>query len=332
MEKLNHRDRLLTIFAGETPDRFAASFWRHFFHKEHYAQGTAESMIDFQKFFDWDFVKINPRADYHVQDWGLHLEYSRHEFKKHLKSDFPINQASDWARIEPLDLRSPNMAEHLQVMSLVRKGLGLEVPILMTVFTPLAIAGRLVADRQTLVDHIKNSPKMVHDALRAITDTYVRFVTELRNAGADGILHATTQWASTDMLSWEEYEEFGLPYDLEVARATQDGAINLLHVCSSNNYLQKMSEHDYRSQMVNWDALDSTNLPLDQALGKTADMVMVGGVDHEGWLRHATTEEVGGHIETLKAVHSPANLIIGPGCAIPPETPTENLQEVRKRL
>ncbi|MFH1687555.1 MAG: uroporphyrinogen decarboxylase family protein [bacterium] len=332
MEKLNHRDRLQTIFANETPDRFAASFWRHFFHREHHARGTAEAMIDFQKFFDWDFVKINPRADYHVEDWGVHLDYSHKEFTKHAKSNFPVSQVGDWAKIEPLNMESPALAEHLRVVSLVRKGLGTEVPILMTVFTPLAIAGRLVADRQTLIEHIKRSPKAVHTALEGITETFMQFVVELRNAGADGIFYATTQWASSDMLTWEEYQEFGLPYDLKVAQATQDGAINLLHVCSSNNYLTQLPGHDYHAQMLNWDSCDPTNLPLDRADEVVSNMAMVGGADQEGWLRHATSQETGFQIEKLKTQHSPARLIIGPGCAIPPETPTENLQEIRKRL
>jgi len=71
MDKYSHRDRLEMILAGEKPDRFAASFWRHFFHMEHHAEGTAEAMVSFQKRFDWDFIKINPRADYHVEDRGL---------------------------------------------------------------------------------------------------------------------------------------------------------------------------------------------------------------------------------------------------------------------
>ena len=77
------------IFAGEKPDRFAASFWRHFFHKEHHAEGTAEAMLDFQERFDWDFMKINPRADYHVEGWGLKQEWSPRRIQKTHQVQFP---------------------------------------------------------------------------------------------------------------------------------------------------------------------------------------------------------------------------------------------------
>ncbi len=44
MNKHNHRERLELILAGERPDRFAASFWRHFYHLENHAEGMIEAI------------------------------------------------------------------------------------------------------------------------------------------------------------------------------------------------------------------------------------------------------------------------------------------------
>jgi uroporphyrinogen decarboxylase len=332
MDKYSHRERLQLILAGEQPDRFAVSFWRHFYHMEHHAEGTAEAMLAFQKRFDWDFIKINPRAEYHVEDWGLQLEWSHDEFTKHKKLRYPVTTVDDWNRIEPLKLSAPVLAEHLHVVSLVHKGVGKEVPILMTVFTPLSIAGRMVPQQQTLVEHLRRHPDKVEQALRAITETFKEYVTELRNAGADGIFYATTHWASGDLLTWEEYRRFGVPYDLEVVKATEEDAINLLHVCASHNYLKELAEIDYHCRLYNWDSDDPTNLPLDRAYDLLKGKALVGGVDQRGWLLKSSADEVGAQIEKLKAKHDPSRLIIGPGCSIPPETPMENLQAIRDRL
>ncbi len=332
MEKYSHRERIQMIIAGEKPDRFAASFWRHFFHMEHHADGTIESTVWFQKEFDWDFVKLNPRADYHTQGWGLHLEYSRKEFSKHIKSAFPISGIDDWSKIKTLPLTSPPLAEHLKVILNIRKQLGKELPILMTVFTPLAIAGRLVADRQTLMDHLRTDPEKVEPALQAITETFTAFVSECRNAGADGIFYATTHWASSDMMTMDEYRRFGVPYDLEVIRAAEYDALNLLHVCESNNYLRELCDLDYRCQLANWDCCDPTNLPMDLAVDQLKGMALVGGVDHNGWLLHARPQEIRYQIDRIKSDHDPSRLIIGPGCAIPPEVPMDNLRAIRERL
>ena len=331
MTKYSHKERIQMILAGEKPDRFAASFWRHFFHREHDARGTAGAMLDFQEEFDWDFMKINPRADYHTQDWGLQLEWSRDEFQKHKKSNFPVREPEDWLKIKPNGLSAPALAEHLQTVSLIRKGSDKELPLLMTVFTPLSVAGRLVEDRRTLVEHLRTAPEYVEPALRAITDTFKPFVAELRNAGADGIFYATLQWASADLLTWDEYRRFGLPYDTEVIAAAEDDALNLLHVCSGSNFLEQLSGYDYKSRMYNWDSSDETNLSLEAAYDKLPGKTLVGGVEENGWLQK-DRETVTKHIGKLLREHDSHRLIIGPGCCIPPETPAENLRLIREKL
>jgi uroporphyrinogen decarboxylase len=332
MDKYNHRERVQMILAGETPDRFAASFWRHFYHLEHHAEGTIEAMVGFQKMFDWDFMKLNPRAEYHVQGWGQELDYSHHEHAKHTKKTFPVTSVDDWARIQPLPLSSPPLAEHLKVVAGIRKALGKELPILMTVFTPLSVAGRMVEDRQTLVDHLSNHPDKVEPALDAIGRTFAAFASELRNAGADGLFYATTHWASADLLTWKEYERFGVPFDLKVIEATEESALNLLHICASNNYLAQLSKLDYHSGMFNWDSCDPTNLPLDRAYDQFPHRTLVGGIDQNGWLKHSNPDEIKYQIDRLKGEHDSSRLIIGPGCSMPPEVPMENLRVIRDNL
>ncbi|MDD3732175.1 MAG: uroporphyrinogen decarboxylase family protein [candidate division Zixibacteria bacterium] len=331
MAKYSHRERLQMILAGEKPDRFAASFWRHFFHKEHDVHSTAEIMLAFQKEFDWDFMKINPRADYHTQDWGVKLEYSRNEYRKHNKSNFPVKDPEDWLKIKAHDPISPVLAEHLKMVALIRKNADRELPLLMTVFTPLAIAGRLVEDPRVLVEHICTAPEMVEKALRAISDTFKPFIAELRNAGADGIFYATLQWASADMLTWKEYERFGLPYDLEVISASENDALNLLHVCHSRNYLEHLHQHHYPCRIYNWDSLHETNLSLEAAYDNIKGKVFVGGVEENGWLQ-LDRDTVRDKISRLLKLHDPHRLIIGPGCCIPPETPFENLKIIREKI
>jgi uroporphyrinogen decarboxylase len=301
---------------------------------EHCADGTVEAMLAFQKEYDWDFMKINPRADYHTEDWGLRSEWSHQEFRKHEKVAYPVETAADWRKITPHASTPPSLAEHLTVVSRIRKKTDRELPILMTVFTPLAIAGRLIKDKQRLVEQLRNEPERIHGALRAITVTFTAYVSDLRNAGADGIFFATLNWASSDMITWDEYLAFGVPYDLEVMKAAESDAINLLHVCASNNYLDKLAKIEgYGCQLFNWDSADPSNRPIDRAgaiLGN--GKVAVGGVDQEGWLLHSDADEIGCMIDKIKDHHSPTSLILGPGCVVPPEVPAANLHAIRMRL
>ncbi len=332
MSELNHRERINMILAGQKPDRHAASFWRHFFHLESTAEGLAEAMVGFQKQFDWDFMKINPRADYHIEDWGFKHQFSNDEFTKHKKLAFPINGPDDWEKIQPLPMTSPSLAEHLKAISLIRRQVGPDLPILMTVFTPLAIAGRMVREKQMLADHLRSHPEKVTLALRAITKTYRNFASEIRNAGADGLFYATTAWASDEFITWDEYVKFGLAYDLEVVGGTGVDALNLFHVCSSNNYLKRLAGFDYHSKLYNWDESDPTNPTIDQAFTFLKGKTIIGGVDYRGWLIRSHASEMGYFIDKLKKQYDSSKLIIGPGCAIDPATPAANLKAIREQL
>ncbi len=320
------------MFHREKPDRFAASFWRHFYHKEDHAEGTAEAMLDFQAKFDWDFMKINPRADYHIEGWGFRQNYSHQEFVKHVKVKFPVTRLEDWQDIEPLKLSEPSLDEHLKVVSIIRKKSGKDLPILMTVFTPLAIAGRMVEHDEMLAKQIHEHPEKIRPALEAITQTFELFASELRNAGADGLFFATTQWGASNLISWDEYKEFGVPYDLRVIKAAGDDAMNLLHICSTHAFLKEIVALKYPFIMLNWDSDHPTNMPLDKAVDQFPDKTLVGGVDHNGWLLNSSPEEIRHKMPQVKDKYDPSRVIIGPGCSIPPEVPMENLKAIRESL
>jgi len=67
-DQMSHRERVRASLAGEETDRPPVSMWRHFFEDETSAEGLAEAMLGFQRRYDWDFMKVNPRASYHAED------------------------------------------------------------------------------------------------------------------------------------------------------------------------------------------------------------------------------------------------------------------------
>ena len=66
---MTRRERIRKTIQGERTDRPPMSFWRHFYDREGSAKDLAEAMLEFQRKYDWDFMKVNPRASYHVEDW-----------------------------------------------------------------------------------------------------------------------------------------------------------------------------------------------------------------------------------------------------------------------
>src|SRR5690349_17251350 len=167
---LSRRDRVMATVAGDDVDRPPMSFWGHFYDREETARDLAEATLEFRARHDWDFVKLNPRASYHGEGWGLSYSWDRDPLHKPKRTSYPVHGASDLARVRALPGDHGALGEQLEAIKLVRKGLPDDVLLIETVFSPLA----------------------------AVTRTFEDFVPRALHAGADGIYFATVEWATAD--------------------------------------------------------------------------------------------------------------------------------------
>ena len=326
---MNNRERILATLRGETTDRPPVSFWRHFYQREDSAAGLAEAMLDFQRRFDWDFMKVNPRASYYGEGWGLKVRFRGDLGLKPERIDFPIKDARDWEKIRSLSPEAGVLGEQLEALVRIRQGLGSEVPIVQTLFTPLSIAGDLVDSSDQLLRDLKENKEMVHHALKEIAATFALYARACLRAGADGVFLATTEWASRDLLNHDSYLEFGLPYDLEVLKGAAEGSFNILHVCGRNNMLKELL--GYPVHAFNWAATDPTNPSLGEILHLSGKAV-IGGIDEEGTLRHGSWEDLKQELERAKEQSGGKRWMLGPGCAIPTDVPEPRLRMVRQEI
>src|SRR5215467_4764649 len=87
---MNKVDRVSAALRGDAVDRAPISFWGHDYIKEWSAEGLAEAMLANYRTYDWDYMKVNPRASYHVEDWGAKLERSTDLNKGPRFVDWPV--------------------------------------------------------------------------------------------------------------------------------------------------------------------------------------------------------------------------------------------------
>ena len=310
---------------GEPVDRVPVSLWRHFYECEETAEGLAGAMLAWQAKYDWDWMKINPRASYHVEDWGVKLRFSGQPLVKPVVTAVPVESPADWAKLRPLDVHAGALGEQLEVAERLCEALGGKVYALETVFSPLSIAGDLVRDGQEVVTLMRDDPQALHGALEVITATFVEFVPAVLKAGADGLFFATTEWASRDMLTSEQYAEFGRPYDLRVLAAAQDAGFNVLHVCKNNNYLLDLL--DYPVHGFNW-AVGSPGNPGLREVQEQTDKVVIGGLLNET-LREADAAHVNAEARAADLQTGGRRWILGPACSIAVDTPDATVRAAR---
>lgn len=315
------RDRVFAALKGEPVDRVPVSAWWHDFPREWSAKELAETTIESYETFDWDWVKLNPRASYYGEVWGA--EFSPNPDRQPDMTKPAFTSPTAMSRLKPADMRNAVLREHIDAVKLVATALNGKALLVQTVFSPLATLSRAAGSMKFIQRMMRDNPDVVHKALKAVTPTLAKYSTACIDAGADGIFFATVEWGSGDNISWSAYQNFARPYDLEVLAAVQSAPFNILHVCRSRNHLLHLL--DYPVAAFNWDTQDTTNPSPSEVLAKS-DKAVIGGASHEKTVPNGTPAEVvkEAHRSILDA--GGRRFLLSPGCTIPPTTPEKNLR------
>ena len=152
MTAITPRERVWAALRGEPVDRPPVSFWGHVYHRESSAEELVEVTLERQREYRWDWVKLNPRKHYHVEDWGVRYRYSGRPNEKPVLTGWPIQRPEDWGNIRAVAPDQGALGEQIEAVRLLRRGLSADVPLIETVFTPLAVLAEMVPEPTTLRD------------------------------------------------------------------------------------------------------------------------------------------------------------------------------------
>jgi len=328
---MNKKERVDAALRGDEVDRIPVSMWGHDFEREWNVQSFAEAMVENFTRFDWDFMKVNPRASYHVEGWGVKVRPSGEKYKAPVFEDTPIKNASDWRRIRPLEPDRGALGEQLRALQLINHAIGFDAYFVQTIFCPLGVAKYLAGNKsEPVLRTLHEDRTAMHAALRVITETFTAYAIGCLEQGASGIFYATNGWASKGMLTADQYREFGEQYDLEFLDAIKSRSkFNILHNCGTHIYFDQLAE--YPVQAVNWDATAEGNPDLRTGKMRSGKAVM-GGINQKTTLKNGTPEQVREEVKNAIELTGGRHFLLAPGCSIPPETPARNLEVIRDSL
>lgn len=322
----NRRERVFAALAGRPVDRPPISFWGHAYHRESTAADLAAATLEFRDRYDWDFVKLNPRASYHGEVWGLAMRTSGVPNQKPVRVSFPVRSPADWRAVDERPLDAPPLAEQLEAIRLVRRGLPDDVLLVQTVFSPLAIAADLADGPRAVLDHLRQDESTVLAAVWRIAATFSRYARAALEAGADGLYFATVDWATRDLLTPDEYARYARPTDLELLGAAAGATMNLVHVCRPRNLLRELA--DYPAHGFSWDAADPSNPGLRRGL-EWFGGAAVGGIGYGPTLTDSSPETALAELRAGFEATGGRRWIVAPGCSIPPATSPATLEALR---
>lgn len=324
MPSLNKRERVLAALARSEVDRVPVSLWSHWPNDPRRAEELATTMIDFQRRFDWDFVKMTPNGSYYPEALGCTLTPPVGAAAINGIADSPIKTTADWAKLPVLDPSSGWLAEHVQSVRLIREALGPDIIILESLFSPLTVA-RKMSVHVPFAESVGPGRAALEVGLAAIAEGTKRFAVACLDAGADGFFFAT-QEARADVLPPADFLALGKRFDLEILRSIAGRSIfNLLHVCGLGIYADLVA--DYPTHAINWET-QSPNPSLAEAR-KIWPHVLVGGLDRFGAVLKGTPAEVAHEARQAVAEAGERGFIVGAGCVIPVGRPDANLLAAR---
>lgn len=320
-----HKERIQACMRGEILDRPPVALWRHFPVDDQSPETLAKATVHFQRNYDFDFVKVTPASSFCVKDWGAEDEWrgdpeGTREYTKRV-----IHEPSDWEKLRVLDPSAPHLAAQLECLRLIRAELGPDIPILQTIFSPLAQAKNLAAN-QTLMAHLNSHPEAVLNGLSTITETARRFVEACLEAGIDGVFYAI-QHAQLDVMTGDQYQTFGFPYDQKLLEPAKELWCNLLHL---HGHHINFTLHDKLGfPIVNWHDRETT--PSLGAAQDSYPVVVCGGL-RQGTLVYGNQAEV--RKEAADAIRQTdgKRFILATGCVAPIIAPHGNILAVRESV
>ncbi len=311
MPTMTPGQRVRAAVRGEQVDRVPLIFWHHFRPEGSGERLAAMTREFFQTKFALDITKIMP--DLLPRDL-----------------DPPITRAADWERTARLGLETPSFQEQLKCIRALRSALGADMPMLLTLFSPLATAFRHVG-KATAIAHLHEQPEAFEQGMRTLAANWRDLIGAAIDAGASGIFFSCMGATSAD-LTPEEYARFGRPYDLLALESAQGGWLNTIHIHADpaqkgdTIYFDQFT--DYPVAVLSWsDRL--TGPSLSEALSRT-DKCLMGGLDERGPLVHGGTQQIEQEIRDAIAQTGGRRLILANGCSIPDETPEDWLRVARR--
>ena len=323
---LNHRERMENCITNGPLDRPPVSLWRHFPVDDQSAENLAIATINFQRTFDFDFVKVTPASSFCIKDWGVQDEWcgateGTREYTKRV-----IQNPDDWAKLPALDPTQGHLAEQLKCLRLITRELGSKVPVIQTIFNPLSQAKNLVG-KETLLVHLRQYPDAVHTGLKIIAETTQRFIESAQETGIAGIFFAV-QHAQFGLMSTDEYAQYGRKYDMQILNSANDLWLNVLHLHGENVMFDQLL--DYPVEIINWH--DRDTYPSLGGGKSRFDGVVCGGLQRERTIVLGTPASI--ELEAIDAIQSTGGkgFVLGTGCVVPTIAPFGNIMAARKSV
>jgi len=320
--KLSHHERMQALIANQPIDRTPVALWRHFPMDDQDPEMLAAATLDFQSRYDFDLIKVTPASSFCLKDWGAEDRWEGNPEGTRRYSRHVIQSPGDWEKLILIKPEAKFLSQQLECLRILRKEIDHDTPVIQTIFSPLSQAKNL-AGGEVLLSHIRSFPELVQIGLDIIGQSTMLFVKSVIEIGIDGIFYAV-QHAQAELLTQDEYVNFGKTQDVQILQQVRSLWCNILHLHGTKVYFDLVK--DLPVQIINWHDRD-TDPSLEEAFQKYQG-ILCGGIKRET-LSLGTPDEIGREITDAIRQVGGRRLLLGTGCVISSVSPHGNIKFVR---
>ena len=185
-----------------------------------------------------------------------------------------------------------------------------------------SLAGMMRGMQNWMLDLMMAEENQIFELLEYCTEATSQFIKLMAQTGCDMVSNGDST-AGPAMISAEMYEKFALPYEkIIIDVAHQTGLSYTLHICGNTDIILPL--------MLQTGA-DAFELDYETDVHKVLNYyknsaTFIGNIDPSGVIALGTVDEVKSKTMELLNIYKGTNrFILNAGCAIPAETPEENL-------
>ena len=333
MREYTRRERVVATYNGQYADRVPvditginAGYRVLGFTREQMAadpQKAAAGAIKSWEIVNTDVVNIGiislPMAQAAGNECDINEEGALYAKKRILeeKSNLAKISIPDPEHDEPLPYT-------LEVCEMVGSALKKEAAVRGIVSLPWTVAIQMRGMEQFIYDTI-DDPDFVHAAMRFCTDyTKVLGDAVVEAIGEGGVgLYATDPSSGCSVISPQMYRDFVKPYHQEIVDYFKERKTWItFHICG---YLDPIME-DIVSTGVNGISIDERSSLKKMFQASCGKAVVIGNIAPL-LFANGTKEDIETAVrECMQVASGESGYILASGCAIPPQTPLENLQ------
>lgn len=302
---MNKRDLVLKLLDASQPQpTIPAAFFLHFDPQFHRGQAAIDKHLEYFRFTDMDFVKIQYETVFPYSD--------------------EIRQPEDWLNMPQYGMDF--YQDQVEIARGLVQAVGREALVIQTLYSPFMCAGHSVGEER-LMQHLLENPEAVKKGIEIITESLRTFVRACIAAGVDGFYHSTQGGETSRLEGSPLFELCVKPFDLSLMNEINEKCeFNILHVCDYvDGYSDLTPFLDYPGDIVNCSLKLGEQHLSPQQVVKMFGRPFMGGVERLGTILNGSPAEVQTMVEKI-LIDAPEHFMLGADCTIPSTVNWENIR------